>query len=547
LLAGCFSSSDGTSPPLDSLYFPVGLSVLGDAQYLAVANSDYDLHYNAGSLVLLDLEQIRARTAVPCSTDMDCDAASMCDAPPLDDQTAAPAGNIWSYVCVDRDGPYAGKPCRDMPERSLSDRLTYPGRCQHLDLAAAGLLRDGVKIGAFATDVLQQERPADVDSSDPNEVQRLFVPVRGDATLHWLSVSADGRLECGQRGNSGACDDYHRVGDDPDQENARDLRLDPEPFAVASSKGGDAIVITNRTTGRVALFVNDWLSAPKLKSVLSGLHLFPVGIAALPPPAYATLPSAPGKPADSAYAPGFLVSFSNAAEVDLLRYFKNGDSGADPYLTLASRSGIFVNSSGFDSRGIAVDASTRSQVESECATRFGVEPGSASPDSASPDGYRECLSAAASTPVDVYVANRAPASLVVGRTRPALNAVETSEIPEFYDSIPLTLGPSRVLTGQVTVGTRADGSRVLEPRVFAVCFDSERIFVYDPARRRLETEIATGRGPHAVAIDPAHGLLYVAHFTDSYIGVISIDRRHPMTYGKTLASIGQPTPPRTSK
>jgi DNA-binding beta-propeller fold protein YncE len=104
-----------------------------------------------------------------------------------------------------------------------------------------------------------------------------------------------------------------------------------------------------------------------------------------------------------------------------------------------------------------------------------------------------------------------------------------------------------VLTGQVTVGMRADGSRVLEPRVFAVCFDSERIFVYDPARRRLETEIATGRGPHAIAIDPEHGLLYVAHFTDSYIGVVSIDRRHPMTYGKTLASIGQPTPPRTSK
>jgi hypothetical protein len=544
LLAGCFSSSDGTSPPLDSLYFPVGLAVLGDAQYLAVANSDYDLHYNAGSLVVLDLEQIRARTGVPCSADTDCDAASMCDAPPLDGgQTSAPADHIWSYVCVDREGPYAGKPGRDAPERSLGERLVYPGRCQHLDLAAAGLLRDGVKIGAFATDVLQHERPTAGLDPDPNEAQRLFVPVRGDATLHWLSVSADGRLDCGQRGNSGACDDYHRVGDDPDQENARDLRLDPEPFAIASSQSGEAIVITNRTTGRVALFVNDWPSAPKLTSVLGGLHLFPVGIAALPPPAYATVPSATGELADSEYAPGFLVSFSNAAQIDLLRYFENGESETGPYLRRANASGIFVNSSGYDSRGIAVDASTRTGAETECATRFGVEPGSSMP----PAGYRECLSEAAATPVDVYVANRAPASLVVGRTRPVLNAVETSEVPEFYDSIPLTLGPSRVLTGQVTVGMRADGSRVLEPRVFAVCFDSERIFVYDPARRRLETEIATGRGPHAIAIDPEHGLLYVAHFTDSYIGVVSIDRRHPMTYGKTLASIGQPTPPRTSK
>jgi DNA-binding beta-propeller fold protein YncE len=63
----------------------------------------------------------------------------------------------------------------------------------------------------------------------------------------------------------------------------------------------------------------------------------------------------------------------------------------------------------------------------------------------------------------------------------------------------------------------------------------------------IDTEITTGRGPHAVAIDPVKGLLFVGHFTDSYIGVVSIDRRFPRTYGKTLATIGKPVPPRTSK
>jgi hypothetical protein len=552
LLGGCFSSSGGTSPPLDTLYFPVGLSLIGNAEYLAVANSDYDLHYNAGTLITLDLQKLRALTPTACSSDENCDPSSRCDSFPSVENAQVP-----SYVCVAREGDAAGLPCRGAPERGLSQRLLYPGRCQHIDFAAAGLLRDGVKIGAFATDVIHSPRPASADSTNPAEAGRLFVPVRGDATLHWLSVTADGLLDCGQGGNSGACDDYHRVGDDPDQENARDLRLDPEPFAVAASANGEAIAISNRTSGRVALFVNDWASGPKLKSVLTGLPGYPVGLVSLPPPGVATAKLALGElTAELDYAPGFLVTYSNAPEVDLLRYFENGKNPEQPYLTRANAAGIFINSSGFDSRGIAVDASIRDELEAECDTRWAVPTGCVgdaacvaelSADPARQQGYVACLAAASGTPVDVYVANRAPASLLVGRTRPIQNAVETSEIPEFYDTVPLTLGPSRVLSGRVTVGQRADGTREFEQRVFVACFDSERVFVYDPARRRLETEIATGRGPHAIAIDADNGLLYVAHFTDSYIGVVSIDRRHPMTYGKTLASIGRPTPPRTSK
>lgn len=557
LLAGCFSSSDGNSPPLDTLYFPVGLSVFGDGQYLAVANSDYDLRYNAGTLLVLDLEQIRAHTPLPCSSDADCGAASRCDVSSPDGN----GGHTPSYVCVDREGENAGQPCRGLPERAFADRLLYPGRCEYLDLVGAGLLRDGVRTVAFATDVLYRERPPAIDPSNPEEVGRLFLPVRGDATLHWLSVTADGRVECGQRGNNGRCDDYHRSGDDPDQENARDLRLDPEPFALAASANGEAIAVSNRTSGRVSLFVNDWASAPKLKSVLTGLPAFPVGLATLPPPAFATAKVGLGElGADTEYAPGFLVTFSNFPEVHLLRYFENGTNPEEPYLALANRSGIYINSSGYDSRGLDVDETLRRGIESECDVRYGVPTGCFNDDACSAalrdafasdeprkTGYLGCLNAASSTPVDVYVANRSPASLLVGRTRPVLNSVETSEVPEFHDTIPLTLGPSRVLSGDVVVGLGPDGSKIYEPRVFAVCFDSERIFVYDPARRRLETEIATGRGPHAIALDREHGLLYVAHFTDSYVGVISIDRRHPITYGKTLATIGQPTPPRTSK
>jgi DNA-binding beta-propeller fold protein YncE len=83
--------------------------------------------------------------------------------------------------------------------------------------------------------------------------------------------------------------------------------------------------------------------------------------------------------------------------------------------------------------------------------------------------------------------------------------------------------------------------------VFIVCFDSRRIFVYDPKRSRIETEIFTARGPHAVVVDQERKLLYVSHFTDSYIGVYSLDLGQPETYGTLVASLGAPKAPRSSK
>ncbi|HEX2672492.1 MAG TPA: hypothetical protein VHM25_16535, partial [Polyangiaceae bacterium] len=59
--------------------------------------------------------------------------------------------------------------------------------------------------------------------------------------------------------------------------------------------------------------------------------------------------------------------------------------------------------------------------------------------------------------------------------------------------------------------------------------------------------VSTGRGPHALAVDSQRGLAYIAHFTDSYLGVISLDLRFPKTYAAIVASIGTPKAPRSSK
>ena len=55
LLAGCYSTGDGVSPPGDRIYFPVGLALTNESKYLAVVNSDFDLQYNAGTLATLDV------------------------------------------------------------------------------------------------------------------------------------------------------------------------------------------------------------------------------------------------------------------------------------------------------------------------------------------------------------------------------------------------------------------------------------------------------------------------------------------------------------
>src|SRR5690606_10920979 len=154
----------------------------------------------------------------------------------------------------------------------------------------------------------------------------------------------------------------------------------------------------------------------------------------------------------------------------------------------------------------------------------------------------DCLALAEETPLDVYVANRSPNSLLVGRTAGADPEAKVSSLPEFYKSHPLTAGPSRVVIGHVTT---PDGQTAR--RIFVLCVDSALIYVFDPERGKVESTIRTGRGPYSMAFDPIEPIAFVGHFTDSHVGVVSLDQRLPLTFGTTLATFGTPTPPRAAK
>ncbi len=100
------------------------------------------------------------------------------------------------------------------------------------------------------------------------------------------------------------------------------------------------------------------------------------------------------------------------------------------------------------------------------------------------------------------------------------------------------------------VGKVIDRNGKLSTRVFVVCFDTRFVFMYDPDAKRIDATFSTGRGPQALAFDTApdatHSFLFVAHFTDSYLGVIDLDMRNA-TFGTMFATIGQPLPPRESR
>ncbi len=550
LVAACSPEGEGLDPPQGKIYFPVGLLVGSEGRFLYIVNSDFDLQYNRGTVQSIRLGRVRELARIPCSEHGDCPRGQHCDLLPGSENAGAP-----SHVCVDDEGPDQNEPCGPFspsePEPCASDSSRVvrghlsPGRCGAICLEAPqddgpSLIHDVVGISAFAT--------AGLLTSGPEEAERIFIPVRGDSTLHYIDVE-EGRFACDQGDEGlGRCGENFRIStapewiqdlqplpheDDLDQ-TIEPLEVAPEPFELAAGANGRLLVLTHQVGGRASVFVNDWKGEPFLAAELEGLPPNPIGIAALPPPKLASV-------SGRTYQAGFLTTFRTTSQVQLLRFFDDGILGSDPFassdepfdldrsarpaIRMAASENITTNSTGFDSRGILIDDHERSLAQAQCA----------------PDDV-ECLALSARVPLDVYVANRSPNSLLVGKTDAKEAPIGASELPTFHDNIPLTAGPSRVVMGHIV---NPEGKR--ERRIFVLCFDSALIYVYDPERGRLEGEIRTGRGPHSLAFDPKRPLLYVGHFTDSYVGVMSLDQRYPHTYGTTLATLGVPTPPRAAK
>ena len=498
----------GLDLPLDRIYYPVGLAADGNSKYLFVVSSDFDLQFNGGSVQSLSLERIRGLVPRECELDADCRTGEVCDSEGI----AASAPTHWCLAA----GADRTDPCAPWGERRLEERQSRPGRCDFVDLTAPqdggeSILVDSVQIKAFASDVVYRPNPL----SEAGE-GRLFIPVRGDSTLHWIDVAADGSLRCG-KGRS--CDARHRVGDDPEGESSRNLRLPAEPTGIAVTADGSAIVVTHESVSKLSLFSNDWSrdEGPVLEYLTDRLAGSPIGVANL---AAASAQDGPER---------FLVGFRARAEIQAFGLVDGKSAGPGaPFLERVGATPILANYSGADSRGIAVDSTRQQECIAAC------------------EGVEGCQVGCSELTRDVYIANRAPSSLLVAEVGAARG---DQAMPTVLDSIPVPYGPSTVAIGNVV-----NSSGALESRVFVISFDARRIGVFDPVNRVFERWIVTGRGPNSLLLDSAvtddgeaYALAYVAHFTDSYLGVVQLDQRQRENYGEIVLTVGKPTAPRGSE
>jgi hypothetical protein len=590
IIAACYSTGDGTPPPPATFYFPVGMTLSRGGNVLYVVNSDFDLQWNGGTIQSYDLHGVRRDAAIS--------AAGFSLSP----QLPFPEGGGISQFLDGGGSVEAGAAlCPAGPGLFLADGgLISP--CAPF-INSAVYVRDSVTIGAFATDL--QLSPWG---------NRLYSPVRGDASLTWLTVEpdlagppsstqracdADGgtsgcyapfTLQCGQATNGGRCDATHHAGVNPNEPgNTRNLTMPGEPFAMAQSADGTAIVLTHQSEGDTSLFLTGLTtdgggaspSTPSMQYVVdAGLPMGGDGIASVPhdPAAYGCQVGAncQGFP-----RPAFWETNNTTAELSRIRYY--ADNGTTvfpdaavpdanvflsttlqrPFIEVDSNYTLTALSLGTDSRGIVFDNSQRLACESKYQP---TDP-----------RYGAC----ARTPARMFFANRTPDTLVIGTVGgPSGMDDATYDADQLSIGAPQTTdpGPSRVYLAPII---DSNGDYAL--RVFVVCFDGNAVDVFDPDTGLQEASIAVGAGPFTMAFDPyapldvalnAHvqpvgapvsetftpvrganaidiplpkyRFAYVASFTNSYVQVIDLDNSETSkaTFETVVYTLGTPSVPK---
>jgi hypothetical protein len=560
---GCFpAAGEGVDPPALSFYFPVGLAVSRGGNVLYAVNSDFDLQWNGGTIQSLDLHAMR-RDAVRA--------------------IANPADpNLPLAQTTDTDAS-----CPNGPPviSNLYDAGVVPGWACAPPTNASFYMRDSAVIGAFATD-LQLSR---IENPDGSGRSRVFAPVRGDASLTWADVVDDDpqapptaddtaasyapfALDCGVRDAHNRCDTLHHTGNDTSQPgDTRLITMPGEPFGMAQSEDGVAIVTTHQSDTLSTLFSAFTPSGtsppeiPAIQFVLSGVPTGGIGIAAIPHDPLAYPECFPDATTDACKGvmprPAFLQASRAAPQVALIRYYADIGTGPSslfrPFITNEADYNLNVPSGTTDyARGIAIDPSPRIR----CLATITVP----STDPAYGPLAEQCIR---QNPARVFVASRGPAALIrgsVGQPHGQDGSYDADYVT-FDESVPLPSGPSAVKIAPVI---DPEGHYAL--RVFIVCFDSNQIIVYDPDNDLITATLNVGLGPFALTFDPfdyaaaARGELapaptvdadiglgpyrfaYVASFTDSFMQVIDLDATHPDTWGTVVYTVGVPTPPKGS-
>jgi hypothetical protein len=515
LLAACYQSGDGVAPPPNSFYYPVGMAVSRGGNVLYAANSDFDLQWNGGTVQSYDLHQIR-RDAVLTIAD--------------------PTNPNVPYISRPAPGACPSSAPTNQTEGNPTPLLRGQTCAPPVD--STKYVRDSATIGAFATDLQMS-----VGGS------RIFMPVRGDASITWGDVALDDpnaapratdtkdsyppfSVNCGTRDDTNRCDAAHHAGNNPfEAGNTRNIAMPGEPFGMTFSDDGGAIAVTHQSTQETSLFLsglttvpaaqsNDPLATtlrptdgptranPSLQFVLEGVAAGGTSLVSIPHDvdAFPACSSTSTTICIQPPRPAFLETSRASAEIDLLRYYTDQAGGTTPqsvtpssvhrpFLIKESVFPLTVNSLGTDSRDIVIDTTPRIQCKIQ------VPPASATRTAAD---VAADIQTCARIPARVFFTNRTPNTLVVGEVGETSTDGDGTYDPDkvvLFGNLPLEAGASRLYLAPVVA---SDGKLAL--RLFVVCFDSALVFVYDPDSKQMENVIRVGDvggvGPFAMAFDP---------------------------------------------
>jgi len=552
--AACYGAGGGMAPPAATFYYPAGLAVSGGGNVLYAVNSDFDLQFNGGTLQSYDLFLIRQHAAELVRAN-------------LSGATTLPP-DIANHLL----GPWTPGACPGSPPPPTNDQsgIGVPlGQACAPPVDSTFYQRDSAVIGAFATD-LQLSLSG----------TRLFVPIRGNGTITWADVPTDDpssapaegttasfppfSLDCGTRVDD-RCDARHQTGDDPNEpaSNTRHATLPGDPFAIAQSQDGTALVVTSLTAMASSVLTTGLAIGsatspapgdPSMQFALGGMPSGGSGIAAVPHE-----PNGVGGyvrcedvgDASGCTRPAFLQTNTGAAEIDLLRYYDDdGSTLHRPFIQKEAAYQLTIQSGGNDFRGIAIDPTPRIA----CAAR-----------ATTPAQKTQC----AQLPARVFIASRTPPALVIGQVgQPVRGGGYDPDAFALTALVPMPNGPSGVYLAPIV-----DQAGRYELRVFVVCFDSNIVWVFDPDAGAFENTIATGLGPYAMAFDPfdltqvathatvpidprqpadlalkRYRFAYVASFTHSNLQVIDLDdsMSSQQTFESVVYTLGKPTPPKGS-
>ena len=495
-IAACYSAGAGSAPPTNGLYYPVGLAVSNPANpvggelpgdYLYVANSDFDLQYNGGTLQSYDLRQVRNDAATLIAWNLQSALVAV----------PAPSTRI-PFVFGQQPGS-SGDPAPAPRRRSVTDpvmrdngqRTPLGESCAPpVDSTSTRYIKDHAVIGAFATDL--QLGP---DGS------RLYTPVRGDATLTYANLSGS-KILCDQPAGSDRCGQSHLVGNTVDVNDTRMVTMPGEPFGLAQSQDGTALAITQQATQETSLLLSGYefqstadtvsptapvpvaaaTEAPSMQFVLEGVPVGGNGIVAVPHDRDAVTRCEDNGDAFPCVRQAFLETSHSAAVVSLLRYYDDEGSSvhADPslrrpFLEQEAQFAVSpVNLPGSDQRGIVIDDTPRLKCKAQAALTAGAGPGS--------DAFQACGQLAAR----VFIGSRTPPSVVYGEIGGASLASDGTVDPDqvrFKASVPVgdEQGVSRLYLAPIVDPT---GHYAL--RLFVVLFDSATVWVFNPDDHRPE-------------------------------------------------------------